>query len=272
MKDVLELAPASEGECWWMRFGERVGRRTHHHDELELNLVRKGHATYVVEDRRYDLEPQTLIWLFPEQEHVLLEDSADYEMWIAVFRPRLVSRLCEGTARTVLTEGAPLGSWSRHLAASEAELLGRVMTDVAPVEGDPALHNTALAYVLVRAWQAFTEADAVNEGVELHVAVERAVHLLRKPGGGAQIGDVARRAGMSRSRLSALFREQTGQTMVEYRQRQMLNEFLRIYGAGRRKTATEAAYEAGFGSYAQFHRVFKRIMGRAPAKYKRDRG
>lgn len=37
------------------------------------------------------------------------------------------------------------------------------------------------------------------------------------------------------------------------------------YGRGRRTTALAAALEAGFGSYAQFHRVFREQTGRNPS-------
>jgi AraC-like DNA-binding protein len=36
-----------------------------------------------------------------------------------------------------------------------------------------------------------------------------------------------------------------------------LQRFLRLYGRGRRTTALAAALEAGFGSSAQFYRVFR---------------
>jgi AraC-like DNA-binding protein len=41
--------------------------------------------------------------------------------------------------------------------------------------------------------------------------------------------------------------------------------FLRLYGTGRRTTALAAALEAGFGSYAQFYRVFRQQAGRSPS-------
>ena len=44
-----------------------------------------------------------------------------------------------------------------------------------------------------------------------------------------------------------------------------LQRFLRVYGSGRRTTALAAALEAGFGSYAQFYRVFREETGRNPA-------
>jgi AraC-like DNA-binding protein len=40
---------------------------------------------------------------------------------------------------------------------------------------------------------------------------------------------------------------------------------MRLYGNGRRTTALTAAREAGFGSYAQFHRVFRHETGHKPS-------
>jgi AraC-like DNA-binding protein len=36
-------------------------------------------------------------------------------------------------------------------------------------------------------------------------------------------------------------------------------------------TALAAALEAGFGSYAQFHRVFRQETGRSPSAFARER-
>jgi len=41
------------------------------------------------------------------------------------------------------------------------------------------------------------------------------------------------------------------------------------YGSGNRWNMTQAALASGFGSYAQFHRVFKRHFGFGPAEYRR---
>jgi AraC-like DNA-binding protein len=83
------------------------------------------------------------------------------------------------------------------------------------------------------------------------------------------IPELAKRSGLSSSRLSKLFHDQTGVTLVEYRQRQAIQKFLRLYARGRRRTILQAALEAGFGSYAQFHKVFKRVIGIGPAEYRR---
>lgn len=49
--------------------------RGHRHAELELNLVVRGRASYLLGERRYDMTPGTLTWLFPGQDHVLVDES-----------------------------------------------------------------------------------------------------------------------------------------------------------------------------------------------------
>jgi transcriptional regulator GlxA family with amidase domain len=66
-----------------------------------------------------------------------------------------------------------------------------------------------------------------------------------------------------------LFAQHTGVTIVEFRNRQRIERFLALYGSGHRHDLLSAALAAGFGSYAQFHRVFRRIMGCSPAEYRR---
>ena len=67
----------------------------------------------------------------------------------------------------------------------------------------------------------------------------------------------------------AKFKQQTGIALVDFRNRQRVERFLGIYGTGQRLTMLQAAFEAGFGSYAQFHRVFKRVTGISPGEHRR---
>jgi AraC-like DNA-binding protein len=74
---------------------------------------------------------------------------------------------------------------------------------------------------------------------------------------------------LSPARLSRQFKIQVGLGIAEYRSRARLERFLELYREGRPITALAAALEAGFQSYAQFHRVFRRLMGQSPAEFRR---
>jgi AraC-like DNA-binding protein len=52
--------------------------------------------------------------------------------------------------------------------------------------------------------------------------------------------------------------------MSSHRNSVRLRRFLDLYRSPGCRTITEAMYAAGFGSYAQFHRVFTKAYGTGP--------
>ena len=243
-----------------------VRPRAHRHAELELNLVVRGTATYLLGERRYALTPGTLTWLFPGQDHVLVDESADHELWWAVFRPALVARIATSQHARSLREEDPFGQFSRRLDSGRVRRLGALFYEVHDAETvDDVLVNTGLAYLLSCAWRAFLDSDDVVEGVDLHPAVETVARMLRVDPAAGDLATLARAASLSPSHLSRIFKEQTGVSIGRFRNQQRLQRFLELYGRGRRTTALAAALDAGFGSYAQFHRVFRDHTARSPS-------
>lgn len=77
------------------------------------------------------------------------------------------------------------------------------------------------------------------------------------------LADAAAVAGLSASRLSHLFVEQTGLSFKTYRLWIRLTRAVRLMAGG--LTLTAAAHEAGFSDSAHFSRTFRRMFGIAPA-------
>jgi AraC-like DNA-binding protein len=270
MKESLALPPGCGGAVWHYVGNHFLRRRPHRHDELELNLVISGSARYLVGERRYDLARGTLIVLFPEQDHVLLEESADYAMWIVVISPALLRRACQDKHARKLLMGDPGEVFMRPLSAAHASRLGALFNEVAAAQTDADRCNAGLAYAVLSAWAAYHSADAAPLGIDVHPAVDQAARALRDESEAENMEALAERCGLSRSRLSRLFKQQAGLSLVEYRQRQCLRRFLDLYGSGHRLNLLDASLQAGFGSYAQFHRVFKRLMRQSPGHYRRQ--
>jgi AraC-like DNA-binding protein len=259
MIDDLGVRPGVDGRVVRHHVGD-VRPRPHRHLELEVNLVVRGTASYLLGDRRYALTPGTLTWLFPGQEHVLVDESADHELWWAVFRPALVARV----ATPALLADDPIGRFSRRLDSARVARLATLFAELRDSDDD-VLVNSGLAYLLSLAWRAFLDSDDVVEGIDLHPAVETIARVLRADPEAGDLATLARTAGLSPSHLSRIFKAQTGVSINTFRNQQRVQRFLALYGAGRRTTALAAALEAGFGSYAQFHRVFRQLTGRRPS-------
>jgi AraC-like DNA-binding protein len=78
--------------------------------------------------------------------------------------------------------------------------------------------------------------------------------------------DLAERLQVGAGRFARVFKSEMGVSLVRYRNQLRLERFMKIMDAGR-STMLEAALAAGFGSYAQFHRVFQAQRGTTPRAY-----
>ena len=267
MRQHLDLPPQSDGSLWHYRNHGRT-HAMHHHAELEFNLITQGAGLYLLANRKYQIRRGDLLWLFPAQEHVLIEQTPDFEMWIGVFKPKAVRRIATDANAKVLRQANPAGEYCRRLTQRDLARLDALLAEVAAAHDRPGLFNAGLSYALLSAWQYFEHAADVPVH-DVHPAVERAARLIRDETTTLSLEELARRAGLSPTRLSRLFKQQTGVALVDFRNRQRIESFLRLYGTGQRLTMLDAALAAGFGSYPQFHRVFKRVIGCSPGSYRR---
>jgi AraC-type DNA-binding domain-containing proteins len=81
-----------------------------------------------------------------------------------------------------------------------------------------------------------------------------------------RIDELAAAVNLSASRLSHLFKEQTGTTMIEHLNRMRIEQAaLLLKHSGR--NATEAALDVGFNNYNHFAELFRRHYGVSPSKY-----
>jgi AraC-like DNA-binding protein len=239
---------------------------SHRHAELEVNLVVGGTASYLINDRRYDLTAGTLTWLFPDQEHLLVDESADHALWWAVFRPSVVARIARAPHARLLLDGDPVGRYSRRLDHQRVYRLAALFSDLHQNRTvDDTLFNAGLSYLLASAWRAFLDSGDVVGALEVHPAVDTVARLLQADPSAGDLTHLALTVGLSPSHLSRLFTTQMGLSVTRFRNQQRLDRFMRLYRHGRGTTALAAAHEAGFGSYAQFHRVFLRETGRNPS-------
>ena len=268
----LPLERALDGKVELSR-AKWTNPRPHRHAELELNLLLRGRGEYVVNDRKYVLRPGTIAWLFEGHSHLLLNQTDDYEMWVVVFRPRLVRRVCTAPAARILRRANPAGNFCKVIPVAPFQRLDRLCRDIVAAESDLPRMNAGLGFLLLEAWDTYLRSNTAVEGTTLHPAVERAAQLLkdeREEQDGWDFSRLARTAGLSASRLGRLFKEQTGVTIVDYRNQLRVQRFIDLYGAGQRITMLRAALEAGFGSYTQFHRVFAKTTGAPPRTYYRQ--
>src|SRR6185312_16075509 len=154
MLQRLKLPGNLDGMAWRYANPARANRR-HHHAELELNLVTCGTGTYLLGNRHYQIRRGDLLWLFPAQEHVLIEQTPDFEMWIVVFRRRLIKRSATDPPSLPLLQRSFAGDTCRRLRQQDFIRSEELFTQLTETANEAGLLNAGLAYVLLHAWKCF---------------------------------------------------------------------------------------------------------------------
>jgi AraC-like DNA-binding protein len=153
-----------------------------------------------------------------------------------------------------------------------SELVGVMYNDTAishaPLDGAKqaraAVFCGLLANLIVHrhsgiSWRPLPES---NQGATL---AQRALRALEKDP--VVTGErIAHEMGISPGHLARSFKSEMGLSLVEYRNRLRIERFLRSVQRGN-DSLLRAALEAGFGSYAQFFRVYRKLLGTTPREH-----
>lgn len=289
MLEDLKIAPRYDGFLFLAESARNPPvLRSHRHVELELNLVVEGEITYVVRGQRFTFGKRSLLWMFPAQEHQLVDRTADAQYYVAVFKPGLIHQACSGERYEALKSSNVEGGGVLHtrlapaafdlvkrtmetlmIGAPDADLLNReagfgVASDFSFEHGDPDALNAGLRHLLLLCWRYQQAGGSVDSAVVLHPSVVKALGLLGNGAWDGSLAELARHCGVSEAYLSRVFARQMGVSLGRYRNSVRLGKFLELCRQPGHKTMLEAAYAAGFGSYAQFYKVFVQTYGTGP--------
>jgi len=246
----------------------RENATSHSHPDPEFCLVLAGFSRFIIRGAIHSLVPGTLVWLSADQKHVLVEQSLDHRMLIVSYRSGFVRRCAGPECRRSLLDNRNI-VLARKIPSERASLIQKIANELKALPESNRFAKDGFRFLFDMAWRAFCESSEVSEKRETHPAVEKALALLVN-GNEEKLSALAGAVGLSASALCRLFKAQVGDSIVRYRNRQRVARFVEYHGRGLKATATEAAYRAGFGSYAQFYRIFTDITGLTPRAYRRQ--
>src|SRR5690554_3192670 len=272
---------------------QRIMLAPHRHKELEMNIIIRGSGEYILANQRYQLSPGHIVWLFPDQEHQLSWTDPNFQMYVIVFKEELFQNILLLKEKySLLTEKNPLGSFCRKVSLSSIEKLRKVCESLSALNiqkevmspayyyagqafgfkknseylhSDPVLLNAGLSYLMTVGWHLFITEGAEEHKEVLNPSVERALNLLKDfPEKDFSLKDLASECGISTSRLSRLFNEQIGLSIVDYKNKLKLEQFIDCIKDHPHFSISEACYSVGFGSYSQFYKTFRQSFGISP--------
>lgn len=248
-------------------------REWHAHEALEVNLVIRGSGSVLLEDRRYPLLPGHLIWLWPGQRHIPADWSSDMLMWIVEWQPEFFTLLRRARARA--GESFKPGDFQRYgCRRLDSRLLLHmqgILSGISVMENADAFHR-GLEFALLALWDSFLQAAPTEETAYLHAKLIPVISALNDPHNDRTLHQLAHMVGVSPYYLSVLFRKQTGTSIPEYRNRIRMNRFFTLFRTKPGVRLLELALESGFGSYAQFYRVFTQQAGQTPNAWLKSTG
>jgi len=263
--ELLDIPENLKGYVW-KRTNIREMSKSHRHEELEINLILKGHGEYILQEGRYKLVPGTMVWLFPGQEHILSHVSDDFTMLIAVFKHSLLSDYIPYSQKLIFRDSAKgeelelCRIMDQHHFQKVQYLFDECLEDL----HDSDLFNMGLTYLLFKCRDAYTKSHVKAENTRFHSSVEKALSLIRDYRGNIEIDELSRRSGLSRSQLSRQFKKQTGTSLCQMKNYYRLQYYLNLRQQNPEQTLLYSSMEAGFGSYAQFHRIYRNRFGHSP--------
>lgn len=213
-----------------------------------------GSLKYRVQGLAAELEARAgqLIVLPAGVTHELVRTSEDVALWVME-----------------LNGNPPLDWLSRpQVLAPGAGWRKSLITDTRRLWLRPPLQETfELQQRLFTTLSSFKNVPHAPRPPDLHPAVKRAKNLCeRQVHEELDATTIARVSGLSASRLAHLFSEQLGISPLQYRNFAQVQRFIQAYNDDERNLL-RAALAAGFGSYAQFHRVFRQVCGEHPSAH-----
>jgi AraC-like DNA-binding protein len=227
--------------------GDALAR--HRHGRGQLVYASTGVMTVTTDDGTWVVPPQRAVWVPAGIDHEI-RMTGQVAMRTLYVRDDAATVLPDGCrvvmvtpllrelilAAVALPQPYPLGGAEERLV--------QVMLDELQVMEEAPLHVPA-----VRDDRLLAIADA----------------LQRDTGDERTLDGWSREAGASARTLARLFMAETGMTFAGWRQQLRLARALERLAQGR--SVTEIAIELGYGSPSAFTAMFRRALGRTPARY-----
>ena len=244
----------------------------HYHDFDKITIFMKGHVTYTIEGKSYDLKPYDIVLVKHNDIHRLTVDNSTlYERIIVYISPNFMNayqtdsydlNYCFEKAEeehsnvlriTSLEKSSLLRSISRLEASFSddgyaADLYRQIIFLEFMIHLNRAARKDHLKYI---------DTDSCNTKIQDILGYIN--ENLRED---LSINSIADQFYISKYYMMRLFKQETGYTLGQYisQKRLLLAKELLLSG----EPVTKACFDCGFKDYSTFSRAYKRLFGESP--------
>ncbi len=244
----------------------------HYHDFDKITIFIKGHVSYMVEGRSYDLKPYDIVLVRHNDIHRLtIDNSMPYDRIIIYISPNFMN--------AYKTDSYDLSYCFRKAEEEHSNVL-RI----------PSLEKSSLFRSITRLERSFSDDGYAAElfrqvlFLEFMIHLNRAAHKNRlefidTDNCNTKILDILQYIGenlnkdldietlsghfyISKYYMMRLFKQETGYTLGQYvsQKRLLLAKELILSGV----PGTQACFDCGFKDYSTFSRAYKKLFGESP--------
>lgn len=235
-------------------------RRKNGYDTFLIRLQVEGFAKATIADKNYSLEKGAII-LVPAKHHYHLQikqssPSGDFHL---------------------LGEGDWLNQWwddlnrPFHVSIRDIEQISTLWNFlITETRRPPTEQNQELMEYFFKSICLLIQEETIARSAKKRpfIVTEMMRYIEEQALDTFMIAEVASSVDLSVSRAVHLFKEYTGETMIEYAQHIRLTAAMNQMKYTN-MTLDHIAVNCGFGNYPYFHRVFKKAYGKPPGKYRR---
>lgn len=253
----------------------------HHHSMIEISLIKSGSGVYTVGDRSYDIAPGDVFTFTSDEPHCITEIS-DSDMLIMnlQFEPRFIWAPGNGMfdakyLRVFLDrEKGHSNRLDRSSGATAeiAELLLSMEREFEAAEPEYELIvkiRLLTVLVLLARTGGISTDDFITQDNPNLVAMNSVMEYINANlASKLSLEELAKKASMSRSYFSTIFKDLNGVTPWEYIMVKRVEKAITMLNRDG-ASIIEIAGACGFNSTANFNRAFRKITGRTPSSYRR---
>jgi AraC-like DNA-binding protein len=250
-----------------------------HHNEIQLNLLRRGRVTYMIGGVKTKVPVGQFLAFWAAMPHQIIDYEEDTEYFVATIPlawflqcqlpDQVVQPLMRGEVVTeprlerTAMDAALFVQWEQDLKKNH-----RVLREIVTREMETRLRRLGLALEAEQLGPAGRPPAKVQMG-GLNKVEQMVCYIARSYLEPVTVDDIGKAVGMHPNSAMRLFKKVFGTTLIDHITHHRVFHAKRLLATTDQKIV-DVAYSSGFSSISRFNEAFRRASGCTPRTYRAE--
>ncbi len=240
----------------------------HNHDFYEFIIFFQGTYTQVIDGIEHQQKKLDCTFLFPENAHAIYESSEDSSHYCVCFKKEAFDKMALAAIPTFFSLFKPSEYNCFTLSEARLKKIAFLLSEIKDHEGEEERIRPLISFLVFNLLEPlFTQRQSYSENSRPKWLNELLVEINNPNNLAWSVSDIVERTSYSKTHLSRLFKEYTGESIGEYLQKVKLSS-ARDLLINSDVSITELCDLIGHSSMSHFSSVFKKTYGMAPGRYR----